>query len=64
MNRSHDFIYFYKENNDKIPIITGGSNDFNSIIFIRKAEKKAISKLLPKDKSLYVLVDGQIFKLL
>lgn len=61
---SHDFIYFYKDGNDRIPILTGGGNNFNTIIFISKKEKKSLSKLLPSGKNLYVMVDKHIFKLL
>lgn len=60
---SHEYVYFYQDGNDRIPILTGGSNKFNMIFFINKEEKKAISKLLPPNKSLYAMVDGHIFKL-
>jgi len=61
--KQHDYIYFYKDGHDHIPILTGSSNDFKSIIHINVEEKKAISKLLPSDKCLYVFVDDHVFKL-
>ena len=61
--RQHDYIYFYKDGYDRVPILTGSSNKFKNIIHINDEEKKAISKLLPSDKRLYVFIDSHVFRL-
>ncbi|GEO58511.1 hypothetical protein [Companilactobacillus bobalius] len=59
---NHEYVYFYKDGNDRIPILTGGTSRFSMIFFIDEAEKKSLSKLLPSNKNLYVMVDGKVFR--
>lgn len=64
MMENHDYVYFYKDHEDRIPILTGGSTNFNAIFFMGEVEKRSLLKLLPSNKNLYVMVDRHIFRIL
>ncbi|MDZ5606365.1 hypothetical protein U2I54_04400 [Bacillus pseudomycoides] len=55
-------IYYYKEEEINIPILTGKSSGFECVLC--KEEINKITEMFPKAKNnLYVLIDGHEFKL-
>lgn len=62
---SHDFIYFYRDDEyHSVPILTGSSKYYDDVVFMSRELKKNLlrDKLVSKNKDIYVFVDGKVFR--
>lgn len=60
--KKYDYIYFYKNSDGvNVPVLTGGSSELNSIIWIRDKEKQAIINDFNITSDLFVWIDGTEF---
>lgn len=61
--RDIPWFYYYKENGDNIPIITGTCSDFRTVVWINDKEKEQMRKDFPEAVgNLYAFILGTEFK--